>query len=80
MDALTLGWVEDWERQNYRRGRSSEVKNPDLWEELVALCRTHTVRYVWVKGHNGHEYNERCDRLATAYADSFAESVEHGGN
>ena len=80
VDAFTLGWVEDWERQNYRRGRSSEVKNPDLWEELVALCRTHTVRYVWVKGHNGHEYNERCDRLATAYADSFAESVEHGGN
>ena len=80
VDAFTLGWVEDWERQNYRRGRSSEVKNPDLWEELVTLCRVHTVSFVWVKGHNGHEYNERCDRLATAFADSFAESAENGGN
>lgn len=77
--AFTLGWVEDWEKQNYRRGRTSEVKNPDLWEELVALCRVHTVNFVWVKGHNGHEYNERCDRLATAYADSLSESEENGG-
>lgn len=80
VDAFTLGWVEDWERQNYRRGRASEVKNPDLWEELVALCRVHTVSFVWVKGHNGHEYNERCDRLATAYADSLSEAEENGGN
>ena len=79
VDAFTLGWVEDWEKQNYRRGRTSEVKNPDLWEELVALCRVHTVNFVWVKGHNGHEYNERCDRLATAYADSLSESEENGG-
>ena len=71
VDAFTLGWVEDWERQNFRRGRTSEVKNPDLWEQLIALCRTHEVTFVWVKGHNGHEYNERCDRLATAFADSL---------
>ena len=74
VDAFTLGWVEDWEKQNYRRGRTSEVKNPDLWEELVALCRVHTVNFVWVKGHNGHPYNERCDVLATAFADSFPQT------
>lgn len=74
VDAFTLGWVADWERQNFRRGRTSEVKNPDLWEELISLCRTHSVTFVWVKGHNGHEYNERCDRLATAFADSFTET------
>lgn len=74
VDAFTLGWVVDWERQNFRRGRTSEVKNPDLWEELISLCRTHSVTFVWVKGHNGHEYNERCDRLATAFADSFTET------
>ncbi len=74
VDAFTLGWVTDWERQNFRRGRTSEVKNPDLWEELISLCRTHSVTFVWVKGHNGHEYNERCDRLATAFADSFTET------
>lgn len=75
VDAFTLGWVEDWERQNFRRGRTSEVKNPDLWEDLIRLCRIHSVTFVWVKGHNGHEYNERCDRLATAFADSLIEEA-----
>ena len=47
------------------------MKNPDLWEMLLELVEMHEVRFNWVRGHNGHEYNERCDRLATAYADSF---------
>ena len=78
VDAFTLGWVEGWQRENFRRGRTSEVKNPDLWEELIALVRAHEVTFVWVKGHNGHEYNERCDKLACAFADSFpvCEGVE----
>ena len=42
-----------------------------LWEELLELLAVHDVTFVWVKGHNGHPYNERCDALATAFADSF---------
>ena len=71
VDAFLLGWVKGWKRENFRRGKKDEVKNPDLWERLIALCEKHTVRFIWVKGHDGHAYNERCDRLATAYADSF---------
>jgi ribonuclease HI len=71
VDAFLLGWVKGWQRENFRRGKKDEVKNPDLWERLIALCEKHTVRFIWVKGHDGHAYNERCDRLATAYADSF---------
>ena len=73
VDALLLGWVEGWKRENFRRGKRDEVKNPDLWERLIALCEKHTVHFIWVKGHDGHAYNERCDRLATAFADSFPE-------
>ena len=71
-DAFNEGWVHSWRDHGWRRGRD-ELKNPDLWQTLYKLCQTHRVSFVWVKGHNGHEYNERCDRLATAFADSFAE-------
>ena len=70
VDAFLLGWVEGWRKAGWRRGRD-ELKNPDLWEKLYSLTEIHKVSFVWVKGHNGHDYNERCDRLATAYADSF---------
>ncbi|MBE6535998.1 MAG: ribonuclease HI, partial [Ruminococcaceae bacterium] len=45
--------------------------NPDLWEKLLDLLKKHKVTLVWVKGHNGHPYNERCDVLATTFADSL---------
>ena len=70
VDAFLLGWVEGWRATGWRRGREA-LKNPDLWEKLYSLTETHSVTFVWVKGHNGHDYNERCDRLATAYADSL---------
>ena len=70
VDAFLLGWVETWRAHGWRRGRD-ELKNPDLWARLYELTNIHEVNFVWVKGHNGHDYNERCDKLATAYADSF---------
>ena len=71
VDAVTLGWIAGWQRQNYRRGKKDEVKNIDLWEKLSSLLSLHNVNFIWVKGHDGHAYNERCDALATAAADSF---------
>ena len=73
VDAFVLGWVYDWEKKNFREGTAHEVKNPDLWRRLLLLVRMHKVEFVWVKGHNGHDYNERCDVLATTFADSFPE-------
>ena len=70
VDAYLLGWVEGWRKAGWRRGRD-ELKNPDLWQTLYELVSSHEVRFVWVKGHNGHDYNERCDKLATDFADSF---------
>ena len=70
VDAFVLGWVESWKQHGWRRGRD-ELKNPDLWQRLYELTRIHDLTFVWVKGHNGHSYNERCDALATAYADSL---------
>ena len=69
VDAMTLGWAEQWEATAWKRGKA---KNPDLWEKLLSLCRYHQVSFLWVKGHDGHPENERCDKLATTYADSFS--------
>lgn len=73
VDAYTKGWVVGWRASGWRRGRE-ELKNPDLWERLWELTERHRVTFIWVKGHNGHSYNERCDALATAFADSFSEA------
>lgn len=70
VDAYLEGWVEAWRAKGWKRGREP-LKNPDLWERLVTLTDYHEVKFVWVKGHNGHSYNERCDALATSFADSF---------
>ena len=66
IDAYTEGLIYSWEKQNFKK-----VKNPDLWQKMLALTKKHRVTFVWVKGHNGHSYNERCDKLATEFADSF---------
>lgn len=69
VDAFLLDWISGWKRSGWKKG----LKNPDLWEKLYALTETHQVSFVWVKGHNGHDYNERCDKLATSFADSLPE-------
>lgn len=70
-DAVTLGWAEGWRARGWKKGDGKPALNPDLWEKLLSLLKKHSVTFVWVKGHNGHPYNERCDALATAYADSL---------
>ena len=70
VDAFNERWVYSWREKGWRRGKDA-LKNPDLWARLFELTEIHKMTFVWVKGHNGHSYNERCDALATAYADSF---------
>ncbi len=71
VDAVTLGWARAWRANGWRKSDRSPALNTDLWERLLALLERHQVTFVWVKGHDGHPYNERCDRLATDFADSF---------
>lgn len=71
IDALERGWAEHWRSRGWKKADNSPALNADLWERLLGLMSRHRVRLVWVKGHAGHPYNERCDRLATAYADSL---------
>ena len=68
--AFTEGWLEGWIKKGWKRGKNDPVKNVDLWKRLLAAMEPHQVEFCWVKGHNGHPQNERCDELATTAADA----------
>ena len=71
IDAIEKKWVYSWRDKGWKRADRSPALNVDLWEVLLSLIEKHEITFVWVKGHNGHSYNERCDTLATTYADSL---------
>lgn len=58
-------WLPSWKANGWRTSAKKPVKNDDLWKELDQLSQQHEITWTWVKGHNGHEYNERADKLAT---------------
>jgi len=64
VDALNLGWAKKWRENGWMRNNKEKALNPDLWERLLSAAAPHKVKFIWVKGHAGHEFNERCDRLA----------------
>lgn len=59
IDSVTKGWVFGWEKKGF-----TGKKNPDLWQRFLKIYRKHQVKFQWVKGHNNHPMNERCDTLA----------------
>ena len=71
IDSIEKGWARSWQSKGWKKADKSPALNPDLWERLLNLLDVHKVTFVWVRGHNGHPYNERCDTLATTFADSL---------
>lgn len=69
VDANNKKWIEGWKKKGWKRGKGEKLANVDLWQELDRLRQKHEVSWHWVKGHDGHAENERCDELATAAAD-----------
>lgn len=70
VDSFSKGWIYGWEKNGWKR-KDGVLKNVDLMQELLSLCRIHQVTWVKVKGHADNEYNNRCDRLAVAVSQSF---------
>ncbi|MEX2319484.1 MAG: ribonuclease HI, partial [Bauldia sp.] len=58
------GWIRNWKRNGWRTADRKPVKNIDLWQQLDALAAQHEIKWHWVKGHAGHDENERADELA----------------
>ena len=71
VDGITKGWAASWRAKGWKKSDKSPALNPDLWARLLDLLETHEVTFVWVKGHAGHPYNERCDEMAVAEAEKY---------
>ena len=78
VDAFNQHWIDGWLKKGWKRGKNEPVKNVDLWKRLLAAKAQHQVRFIWVKGHDGHPQNERCDTLATTAADGMDLIVDEG--
>ncbi len=72
-DGISKGWAVSWRARGWKKADKSPALNPDLWGTLLDLCEKHSVDFIWVKGHAGHPYNERCDALAQEEARKIAE-------
>jgi len=64
IDAIEQKWLESWVKKGWKTASKKPVKNIDLWKRLMEAMSPHDIKFIWVKGHNGHEFNEICDRLA----------------
>lgn len=71
INGLQKGWAKGWKKRGWKKSDGSPALNPELWSRLLDAIAPHNITYNWVRGHNGHPYNERCDALATACADEF---------
>lgn len=73
-------WIDSWIRNGWKNSQKQSVKNVDLWKRLLLAKKQHQVEFHWVKGHNGHPQNERCDKLATQAADNAHLLIDEGLN
>ena len=68
-DAFNKHWIDGWKKRGWVKSDKKPVKNIKLWQRLLKAMESHQVTFHWVKGHDGHPENERCDQLATTAAD-----------
>ena len=68
VNGMTKGWAERWQAKGWKLSDDQDIKNADLWQQLVELCQQHDVQFRWVRSHSGTSDNERCDQLTVAAA------------
>ncbi len=71
VNGITKGWAASWRKNGWKKADKKPALNSDLWELLLNLCERHRVTFNWIKGHAGHEENERCDRLAVGFYQQY---------
>ena len=69
-------WIDGWKKRGWKKADGKPVRNEELWKRLLLAAEPHEITWHWVKGHDGHPENERCDALATAAADALSSDEE----
>ena len=77
VNAFNEGWIDEWQKKQWKKSNNKPVLNVDLWKRLLEVMDGHSVEFKWVKGHDGHPQNERCDKLAVsaALSDNLLEDI-----
>ena len=70
-DAVLKRWVYSWKANGWKKADKKPALNVDLWEKLLALLDEHKVNFNWIKGHAGHDENERCDKMAVECSQKY---------
>ncbi len=78
VNSITKGWARGWQKRGWRKSDGEQASNIDLWKLMLVLCEQFEVSFTWVKGHAGHDLNERCDRLAVAASQQLDLKVDEG--
>ena len=73
VDSVEKKWLFGWEKKDFK-----QKKNPDLWRRFLKINQKHQVKFKWIKGHNDHPQNERCDQLAVKAAKKETLQVDEG--
>jgi ribonuclease HI len=68
-------WIDGWIKRGWKNSQKKPVANRDLWEKLLELTAPHEVEWYWVRGHDGHDENERCDTLARAAIETARDGI-----
>ena len=69
-------WLDNWVKNSWRNSSKKPVKNIELWKEYIEVSKIHKITAMWVKGHAGHEHNERCDIIAKSFAQKLKEQIQ----
>ena len=77
ISAFNENWIDGWIKRGWKTAGKQPVKNIELWKRLLEAAKPHKISWIWVKGHNGHPENERCDELATTAADQEESLLLH---
>ncbi len=72
VNAIEKGWLNSWKKSNWIKSDKKQVKNIELWEEMLRFLEIHDIKFVKVKGHSDNEYNNRCDKLAVLEREKIA--------
>lgn len=76
VNAFNNGWLNSWQINGWRTSDKKDVKNADLWQKLLELCKIHKVEFIKVKGHSDNEYNNICDKLAVEETQKLLKQIQ----
>ena len=76
-DAIQKGWAVGWRKKGWKKADNSPALNSDLWQQALDLLEKHDMTIHWVKGHDGHPENERCDTLAVEQSQKYKSQINN---